>query len=297
MITSWPILRSLLVAAFAAGPVLAQIAVRIETDRPKYLRYEPIMLSITVRNDSGNALIFGDTSQEDGYLSFRVRTRDGMEVHQTPSGANPVAGLVLGAGETKQLAFPLNSVCTMHREGMYHVEVQIGHARLRHDYRSNSVAIEVRDGIVEWRRTIGMPQADPTGRIPERVVSLLVMHEDQGDTYCLRMEDDGAVYATVRLGARMGGAKPSCDVDGISHVHVLYLDRPRLYVHHVFDQNLTIVQTKHYVFEQTAPRLTRDNELGRVQVVGGRLAVAGKDYFLDAADVPRGPEPAPRQPR
>ena len=259
----------------------AQIGIQIEADREKYVRYEPVKLTVTLRNYTGNTLIFGLDRDTEGSLDFLVETPEGLPIRQLDRDANPVAGLVLGTGETKSLTLTLNNLYDMQSEGVYIVAAQVGHPRLQNDYRSNEHSLEVRTGLVLWEQMVGIPAAERSDRIQSRKITLMMFRDKKGEIYCLRSEDEGYVYGVVRLGPRIAGSEPQCDVDSVSNVHVLFLIRPRLYAYRVYDYNLELRQEKYYVLEDYPPRLDRDQDIGRITVVGGRTAVEGQDFRLD----------------
>ena len=270
----------------------AQIGITLATDRRKYMRYEPIRARILLRNYSANTLVFSGEAANKGYLLFDIETADQMGTRATDPAVNPVADLILGAGETRQLVLVLNNLYNLQKEGVYRITAQIGHPRLPNDYKSKTVTVEVRDGAAVWSRTVGLPAVGVAAPIKSREVSLLAFHEDPGDLYCLRVEDDEMVYGVVRLGARLGGAEPDCDMDAVSNVHTLLQVRPRLYAYRVYDYNVKLKQEKYFIPEgESLPRLARDPDIGRIMVTGGRVAVEGVDYEVLGARRQKGSEP------
>ena len=278
------------------GQARAQIGISLTTDRNKYLRYEPIKCRLVLRNNSGNTLAFGGRSARRGSLRFMVQTADDLPVRKLDPKADLAAGLILGPGETKELVVGLNTLYDMQKESVYTARAQVGHYRLKNDYRSSPVTIEVRAGVPLWQRTVGLPTASPAGPIPSRDVTLLLFHEDAGDVYALRVEDKEVVYGIVRLGPRISGADPECDVDAVSNVHILLPTKPRLYAYRVYDCSVNLKQSKHYLAEESIPRLHRDPDIGRIMVTGGRRAVEGVDFEVEdnrQVDPGTAPRPAP----
>ena len=273
-----------LLAWLCLGPVplFGQVGISLSTEFQKYLRYEPIVARVLLRNNSGNMLAFGDSIDGNGgYLRFSVVR--GEELQEAPpfdNTLNPVADLILGAGETKQLEVTLNTLYDMQAEGTYNVTATIGHRRLRHDYRCESAAVQVRGGIVLWSQELGIPAGDTAESIQSRTAHLLLFNSDDGDMYCLQVEDEELVYGVVRLGPRISGAKPECDVDAISNVHVLCQIRSRLYAYRVYDYNIVRKESKYFRSKDTIPHLHRDPDVHRVMVVGGTRAVEGVDFKL-----------------
>lgn len=275
-----------------------QLGVKLETDRAKYVRYEPVKCQLTLRNYSGNSLVFS-AEEGRGDLHFVVVAGEEREARAIDPDANPVAGLILGAGETRKLQLVLNALYDMQKEGVYTIYAQVGHPRLKDDFRTDHVVIEIRDGLPLWSRKVGMPGTDTVDPIQPRTVTLLMFNGKDGDEYCMRVEDGDLVYGLARLGRRIAGGKPECDVDAVSNVHALLQIRSRLYAYHVYDLNLALKQTRFYMPDQTLPHLVRDPDIGRIMVVGGRVAVEGVDYFRTGGQVAteprraRAPESAP----
>ena len=268
------------VMVLSGFPASAQIGISLSLDRHRYLRYEPIYATVTVRNYAGNTLVFG-LDKDSGRLWFQIEREDGRSVDPFRPDVNPASGLILGAGETKTLTLTLNTLYPLTDEGLYRVRVRISHPRLRHDYISDQVEIEIRDGIVIWKQRVGLPTSDPGQPIRYRDFQLLLFHADKGEVYCLRSRDDRCIYGVIRLGPRIAGVEPQCDVDAVSNVHVLFMIRPRLCAYRVYSPDLELRLDRYYMVEQTMPRLVRDPELGRVRVVGGRPAIPGVDFVLD----------------
>ena len=290
-----PVFLTVTVAAWLAlglcVPVFGQIGIGIKFDRPKYLSYEPIQAEITLRNDTGNTLVFDENSKENR-LNLTVEDSDGLRV-QPRTKTNIIAGLILGSGETRKLRFTLNNLYGMNRPGTYQVTVQVGHVRLSGMYETGPVTVSVISGILVWNREFGLP-ADNTGdAIASRKVSLLVFPDGKRDLYALQLEDEESVYGVIRLGPCFGGNKPQCEVDAFSNIHVLHLIRPRLVEYRVLDSNFAPKVHRYYTVGETAPKLQRDPEIGQIMVAGGRLAVEGVDYTMeefakDGAEKPSG---------
>ncbi len=270
-----------LLALLAAGGAGAQVGINLKTDRTKYFRYEPVWAEVTLCNFTANPLAFGTDDAPAGHLRFTAESKDGLPLAPTDPKANPVAGLRLGAGETKTLKLKLSELFNVQKDGIYVVTAQVGHERLSQDYRSESVAISVNGGQVVWTREFGLPAPVSKQTIPSRRATLVVFPDGKHDQFALQVEDDRMVYGLVRIGARISGSPPQCDVDAFSSIHVLFMSRPRLADYRVYDWDLTLKQTKLFMMDASAPMLSRDPDVGRVMVSGGRLAIEGRDYTLD----------------
>jgi hypothetical protein len=263
----------------------AQVSVSLKTDRKHYLRYEPVAITVQLRNYSGNTLIFGDDEGANrGYLRFIVERTQGQEMRPTGRGMNPVADLILGAGESREIALNLNHFFDLRAEGSYVVTAQMGHQRLPSDFRSEPVSIDVREGVPVVTRNLGLPQVDGGANIKALAASLLLFHDGEGWLYCLRAETDDAVLGTVRLGPQISGSQPQMDADAASDIHVLVQVQSRLFLYAVYglsDAGIRLRQRRYYKPDQYGPRLTQAT--GYLKVVGGSVAQEGVDVQLPPA--------------
>ncbi len=268
-----------LTGLLALPEAAAQLGVELSFDRQYYLKYEPVAATVRLRNYTGNRLTFDPGALQAGArLSFEIQTQTGADVDPINGALNPVAGLSLEAGETKELQLVLNNFFNLQTDGSYSINARLSHPRLGQDYRSAAAFLEIQEGITEWERTVGVPSADDRENIKPRTVSLLLLRERVGDTYCLRIEDSAMVYGVMRLGPRWGGAELECDVDALSHLHLLYQSMPRLYAYRIYDIDGNLLQEKYFIVEKTIPHLYRNPSLGSIKVTGGRPADAGADY-------------------
>ncbi len=276
------------------APVFGQIAVGVTLDRSqnrdKYLQYEPVWAEVSLRNNTGNSLVF-DAASPDNRLEIQVETADGLRLDLRDKAVNLAGGLILGPGESRTLKVMLNSLYNLNNPGNYKVTASISHARLSNRYFSAPRVLQVVKGECVWSKDFGLPAENPTAPIAERKVSILLFPDGRNDTYALQVEDSKSVYGLVRLGPRFTGSKPQCDVDAFSNIHSLMLIRPRLMEYRVFDCNLKQKQHRYIAVDEDNPVLRRDPDIGRILVVGGRTAVEGKDYQLEDV-TPPGETPA-----
>lgn len=281
------ILQFGLCAALLSGlalPAHAQLGIQLKTNQVRYVRYEPIQVTVTLFNYTGNSLFFGGRDSE-GRLRLLVESNEGFHVPAFDEDVNPAADLSLGAGESKSLTLAINTMYNMQREGQYTVRAQIEHPRLDKNYRSEACIVAVAAGSEIWSREVGVPDDQATTPIHVKKVSLRLFPDRNHDLYVLQVEDDNVVYGVVRLGSRITGTQPLCDVDAISNIHVLFMTRPRFFEYRVYDSSLQLKQSQFYAVDATtnaSPSLQRDPEVGRVLVTGGRLALKGVDYEDDA---------------
>ena len=262
----------------------AQVGVDLKLDRGKYLRFEAINVELTLVNYTGNPLDFGAGAGANGRVTMLVETKEGMRLTPTANQANLADGLFLGAGETKTLRLLLNDLFNLQKEAVYTAQAVVSHTRLDRDYKTEPVGIQVSAGLSVWSREFGVPSAEVRQGIARRRASLLLTTERKHDLYALQVEDDALVYGIVRLGPRISGSTPQCDVDAFSNIHLLFMLKPRLVDYRVYDYNLKLKQSRYLIVDQSIPSLQRDPDVGRVRVGGGRSAVEGTDYTREDLD-------------
>ena len=264
---------------FGAASVQGQVGMRLTAEHQRYLRYEPIELTLTLRNYSGNTLIFGDQDGTRGSLDFIIESQTQKVTAQLDPEVNPIADIILAAGASRELKILLNQLFDMQRNDVYKITAVLEHQRLPQAYVSDVVTLEVREGTVVTERVVGIPAASERDLIRSLKVSLMLFHETYGTIYCLRVEDDEHVYGTFRVGPYISGSKPELDSDGSSAIHVLVQVRPRLYSYAVYGlvgDAVKLRQQRYYKPAGGIPTLSRDP--GYLKILNVTPAVEGVDF-------------------
>jgi hypothetical protein len=260
----------------------AQLGMKLEAEQNCYLRYERVKLRLTVRNYSGNTLVFGgENSTEQGKLTFVIRRQSGQLVKCLDPSANPMEDIILAPGLNRQLVLDINTLFDMQRPDVYKIEARISHHRLPHDCASEPIIVEVKEGNVLKEKVIGLPMKKETDQIRNVKVKLIQFTDSVGSMWCLRVEDDELVYGVFRLGPFMGSSVPQMDVDGSSAIHILIQVGPHLYSYSVYSMIGEVVKLRqqvYYVADGGYPQLSRSS--GYLKVEHARVAQQGKDYNL-----------------
>jgi len=251
----------------------------LKSDYTRYLRYEKITVLLTVRNYSGNTMLF---SSKDAKIFFKIQhTNTGMPAKCLDLQANPAQSLILGPGQSKELNITLNSIYNMQKEGVYEITAYLNHPRSSRTHVSNTIDIEVRSGSPILGKTIGLPSNSNNGIIKSVNVILMLFTDVNSKIYCLRVEDEDNIYATLRLGPYISGTHPQLDVDGTSSIHILIQVAPRLYSYLTYSfigRNLKLRQQRYYIPENGSPELERKK--GFLHITHAKIAELGTDYEL-----------------
>ncbi len=262
--------------------LFAQVGMHLTAEKERYLRYEPIDLTLTLRNYSGNTLIFGRSSEdgtEQGRLAFSVKMHDGSSVAPMSANINPMEGMVFAPGETKELKLTINKYYDMQKDDFYKVTAYVDHKRMPKAYISNSVSFEVREGTVITTKSFGLPARSNEDLIKSVSASLMRFNDGQDDVYCLRIEDEKTVFGTFRIGPCITGSTPQLDADSASAIHVLVQVRPRLYCYSVYSiigGEAKLRQQRYYKPDNGVPTLSRAP--GYLKILYAKQAVEGTDF-------------------
>ena len=168
-LTSCKLVTGLLLL-LAAIVVHAQMGLDIDLNRTVYMQYEPVYACISLRNDSGRALVFGNDPRLQGFILFEIRDANGRLVPKRPGAEISVTGLVLGPGEVKRMVLPVNKYYDIDPVGTYRINVYLAHSMLPVEYKSRDLKFQVARGVDNWSRTVGIP--DLSGKNSGKAVFL-----------------------------------------------------------------------------------------------------------------------------
>jgi hypothetical protein len=269
-------LKLLLLIGVITAP--AQITMTVTTDLDRYICYEPINVTISLKNNSGHTLNFGTDSVDSGFIKFELRSLKNIPIQSLDRTFNPAADLSLSPGVVKALTLPLTNYFDVQTEDDYELVIRISHPRLHQDYLSKPRLFQVRHGVRIRENMVGNPTSPVDKIIPVLKCSLNIFNHSSGDIYYLQLEDNDYVYAIARLGPRMQGVTPQLDIDALSRIHTLVQIAPRIFQHRIFDHSGQLKLTSAYTISDTTPTLIRDPDVGRVIVSGGLPAAAGEDF-------------------
>ncbi len=249
--------------------VSAQVQVDISMKRNLYVRYEPVLVTVTITNLSGRELRLEDVPRHH-WFSFQVETLDGRPVPPMESGYTN-APLSMGAGQKISRTVNLTPLFPISEFGSYRIKAAIYVADINRFFSSPSLNIEVTDGRVLWQKTVGVPDGQPGGGTT-RVVSLLSHRFPQSTQLYLRIEDPeaGVVYCTHQLGRFLTFGLPDVLLDSTNTIHILQNAAPKTFLYSKIGLNGEVLDRKSYNEFSTRPALRRGSD-GSVLIVGGQL--------------------------
>jgi hypothetical protein len=258
----------------------AQIALKLAMNRQDYISFEKIYAKVILRNDSGHAIAFGHDPKLQGELLFQIKDAQGNIISKISEATPPIIGLILRAGETKEVVVQVSRYYNLNKVSKYQMMAYVKHALFQEEYRSNISYFSVEDGYLYWSRGIGVPdfsENQQANKIKTRFFNIKTIFENSKKVYYLVVEDEKTIYAIRRIGYELGSEKPSFDVDMFSRLYTLLPISPRVFNSFIFDVNGKVEKREVYKKTSTIPALIRD-EKGNIFIAGGDVAKKGVDY-------------------
>lgn len=257
----------LLTLLWSAGlsPVCAQLQVDLEIKRNLFIRYEPIIASVSITNFSGQTIYLEDRGDQP-WFGFTIQTKEGRPI--PPRMANyskePVA---LDAGHTLRRQINLTPLYGLDDYGTYQIQATVLDPGTGRFYSSAPQRIEMSEGRIVWQQVVGHPD-DGT----QRQLFLLTHRLTNSTALYLRISDadNGKIYCTHRLGSILNYDEPKILLDRNNQIHILHLRAPKSYIYSHIGLNGEILDRKSFSQAQTKPTLELHTD-GRVLVVGGAI--------------------------
>ncbi|HEY5792287.1 MAG TPA: hypothetical protein VIS74_03250 [Chthoniobacterales bacterium] len=262
--------RLFLIAWLAGGAALhAQVRVEVSVNRGLYIRYEPIVATVSLTNLSGRELELSDDGSQP-WFGFQIQTSDGRPVSTRTAGyqLNPAQ---VGPGQSLTRQINLTPIYAMDQFGGYRIRASVFLKSDRQFYSSPPISLEITDGRQVWQQKVGVPVGQPDEGTT-RTITLLAHRLPQSTALYIRIEDPerGRIFCTHRIGRFVNFGPPTVELDSQNQVHILQLLAPRNYLYSHFGLNGEVLDRKLYTSTGTPPRMQRTPD-GFVQVVGGQF--------------------------
>ena len=277
-------IRSFFTAAaltVAAAPLMAQFGIDISLNRNLYMQYEPIYACVSLRNDTGKPLLFGQNPRFQGFVLFEIRDRNGRVVPQKPGTGISVTGLIMRPGEVKRMVIPIHKYYELENTGRYTINAFVSHNLLPHEYQSRDVNFRIENGLKVWSRTVGLANIDGDEKTPSdrtRTYTIKMLREGRAQYYYLVVEDDKFTYGVMRIGRQIGIEKYSAEVDMLSRIHLLMPISTKIFHYLSFSIDGENIDNSYWKTTSTIPMLYRDPVSGIVNRIGGEEARKGVDF-------------------
>jgi hypothetical protein len=246
----------------------AQMQVDISLKRNLYIRYEPILVTVTITNMTGAELSLSDSGAHK-WFGLQVETLDGRPI--PPSGGDYLnQPLELGPQQKITRTVNLTPIFPISEFGSYRVQAAVFSQQTNRFFTSPALNFEITEGRLLWQKTVGVPDRSP-GTGTSRTVTLLSHRLPQSTYLYIRIEDPhaGTVFCTHQLGRFLTFGSPNVMLDRLNNVHILQNIAPKSYVYSKIGLNGEVLDRKAYNEFSTRPALRRGSD-GSVLVVGGQ---------------------------
>ncbi|MEI6034282.1 MAG: hypothetical protein WCS65_08410 [Verrucomicrobiae bacterium] len=246
----------------------AQVQVDISLKRNLYIRYEPILVTVTITNMTGGELALAD-SGPNKWFGLQIETLDGRPIPPT-SGDYANQRVELGPQQKISRTVNIAPIFPISEFGGYRVKATVFSQQTNRFFTSPALNFDVTEGRVMWQKTVGVPDGSP-GAGTTRTITLLAHRLTQSSYLYIRIEDGraGTVFCTHQLGRFLVFANPNVMLDRQNKVHVLQTVAPKSYVYSLIGLNGEILDRKSYNELSTRPALRRGSD-GGVVVIGGQ---------------------------
>jgi len=259
----------------------AQIAMSLKMNRSHYLQYEKIYARVTLRNNSGHAIIFGDNKRLQGKLLFKIIDNKDIPVSAISEASYPMTGVILSAGQHKDFIVPVANFYKLKKCGTYRIYAYVEHNMFEDVYRSKETSFEVNKGMLIWERPVGIPEfmlANKKEKIKTRTYKLVSLLEGSKKSNYLVIEDKKRVYSVLFLSYALGEEHITHEVDYMSRLHLMIPMSPKIFVYLIIDVDGKIDEETVYKRTTTVPTIVRAPKSGKIYVTGGTHAKKKRDY-------------------
>lgn len=213
----------LLVLCAAVHRTYAQVEISCTLPHARYLVYQPVVATVSIRNLSARPIVLGGADQN-ARLYFEIRDYSGYVVQTLHS--PDFSDFVIDGRSRTANKINITAYYDLRNSGIYSV-----HARLDWKdttFKTEKIFFEVCNGSVMAKRITD----DGTGRW--LIHSLVMLHRRHGATAFMRIEDDTYCYTVTELGPFLSLFDPQMIIDDDATVHTLYQSTPTTYTRVVF---------------------------------------------------------------
>ena len=272
----------LLLLTLLPGLCRAQLAISLKMNRTNYLQYEVVYAKISIHNNSGHAVVFGENKRLQGKLLFKIMDNQQNLVGETDKNTSyPMAGIIIEAGKDKEFVVPVSRYYKFKKCGVYRLYAYIEHNMFEETYRSNDAIFEINQGVTVWEQAVGIPEfmhSAKQAKVKTRTYKLVTLMEGGQKSNYLVIEDKKRVYSVIFLSYELGEERITHMIDHISRVHLMIPMSPKIFVYLVVDVKGKIDEETVYKRSQKVPALARVSTTGAVYVTGGAKADKKTDY-------------------
>ncbi len=255
------------------GEASAQIRVDLAFRRGLYIRFEPVVATVTITNLTGQDLELADDGTR-AWFSFQIEQVAGDHLaserlvppYNPNYSLNPVQ---IGAGQRITRLINITPLYPISDYGVYRVKATVYVASLRKYFSSAPLNIEITEGRTIWEQKVGVPMTEPGGGTTRTVTLLSHRLPDHTQLYLrIRDEENGLVFCTHQIGRYVSFSPPQVELDPDNSVNILQNVAPKTFLYTHVALNGEVLERKIYNATSRKPSLVRGPD-GKVTVAGG----------------------------
>jgi hypothetical protein len=221
------LLFSLLLLGLCAATASAQIDVRLQMARKTFIAGEPIEVTVSITNNSGQDLVLQGSSRA-SWIDFTVASNRGVPM--TPLGQPAFGAVKIPLGQTMSRTVELSRIYSLQTMGNYSI---YGVVRLpgqtKDGFISNRLLFNVNTARPYWTQKVGVPGKAGQSR------EYRVLNFNNGNKSMLYAQvvdcRTNSPMQTHSLGEVLMFRKPTVTLDNRQVMHVLYLIGPTIWAH------------------------------------------------------------------
>jgi hypothetical protein len=218
----------LLVLLCAALSARGQIGVTLEIKRRAFVRYEPLLATVRITNNSGRDLMLHDAEHQ--WFGFDITGHDTTTLVPPRNPDYKLDPLEIKLGETVKRTVDLTQLYALSEYGLHRIKATVFVKELNKLFASKAVLVDITEGRTIWQTSVGVPETLPNAGATHRF-RLLEYQDDKRQLY-VRVEDenDGSVFCTYKVGHIIDGTQPQMQFDTTNNLYVLQLVAPKTYM-------------------------------------------------------------------
>lgn len=225
--TGLRLLFPLLLLVLGIAPAVAQIEVKLQMPRNTYVAGEPVPVTISITNHSGQDLVLQGNNRM-SWIDFTVTS--GRGVPMTPLGKPAFGAVKVPLGQTMARTVNLAQLFPLQTMGNYSI---YGVVRLpgqtTDGFISNRLLFNINNALPYWSQKVGVPGKPGQSR-EYRVLNFTGGRKNMLYAQVVDART-GNPLQTHSLGEVLMFRKPTVTLDNRQVMHVLYLIGPTLWAH------------------------------------------------------------------
>lgn len=259
-------LVSIAAAVFLAIPAWAQVNVRLDLERDRYLLFESMVATVDINNYSAVPLQLMD-KETVPWLRFEINRSTGERIGM--AGPGYLAGnATVEPGQTLSKSINLVRFYQIREPGKYRIRALARIGDLGGSFASREQLVEVVAGRMMLSKSAGFK--DETGKAGLRNYMLMEVQLGKQIWLYARVEDQqgDTVFGVVPLGEWVTYSAPKANTDKDGNFHVLQQAQPRHFRYSVISPMATVLKRQSLSNHNSIPDLVRSED-GEVKVSGG----------------------------